>query len=188
MRKIILFLSIFVVATSCKKAQIQPTQILTTSIPWADSSSKHPKNIAFKALLEKYHQKGLPGISLLVNDINGTWLGAVGKADIEKNIPFEIGQLSKVASITKLFIGALVFKLMEDSTNSGLGYKGLDTKLTNWLPNSITGKLANGNEITLGQCMKHETGVPDVIEQDAFYLAVLNDPNKVWKPEELLEF
>ena len=188
MRKIILFLSIFVVATSCKKAQIQPTQILTTSTPWADSSSKHPKNIAFKTLLEKYHQKGLPGISLLVNDINGTWLGAVGKADIEKNIPFEIGQVSKIASITKLFIGALVFKLMEDSANSGLGYKALDTKITNWLPNSITGKLANGNEITLGQCMKHETGVPDVIEQDAFYLAVLNDPNKIWKPEELLKF
>ena len=36
--------------------------------------------------------------------------------------------------------------------------------------------------------MKHETGIPDVIEEDAFYLAVLNDPNKKWKPEELLEF
>ena len=77
---------------------------------------------------------------------------------------------------------------MEDSVNTGLGYKALNTKINKWLPSSITNKLPNGNEITLGQCMKHETGVPDVIEQNAFYLAVLNDPNKIWKPEELLEF
>ncbi len=188
MKKIILVLYICIAASACKKAQIQPTQISSISILWADTSSKHPKNIALKSLLEKYHQKGLPGISLLVNDANGTWAGSIGKADIEKNIPFEVGQVSKVASITKLFIGTLVFKLIEDSATTGLGYKALNTKISNWLPASITDKLANGNEITLGQCMKHETGVPDVIEQDAFYLAVLNDPNKVWKPEELLEF
>jgi D-alanyl-D-alanine carboxypeptidase len=36
--------------------------------------------------------------------------------------------------------------------------------------------------------MKHETGVPDVIEQDKFYLAIVNYPTKNWKAEELLEF
>ncbi|HEY5408063.1 MAG TPA: serine hydrolase domain-containing protein [Ginsengibacter sp.] len=182
---IISFLAIFF---SCKKSQIQPTQISSIEIPWHDSSNRHPKSEAFTALLKKYHDKGLPGISLLVNDANGTWVGAIGKADIEKNIPFTVGQVSKVASITKLFIGALIFKLIEDSANTGLGYNALYTKINNWLPSSITDKLPNGNKITLGDCMKHETGVPDVIEQDAFYLAVLNNPNKIWKPEELLEF
>ncbi len=131
---------------------------------------------------------GLPGISLLVNDAKGTWVGSIGKADIERNIPFQTGQVSKIASITKLFVGTLVFKLIEDSVNTGLNYNALNTKIDQWLPSSITSKLPNGNEITLGQCMKHETGVPDVIEQDAFYLAVLNNPNKTWKPEELLKF
>lgn len=36
--------------------------------------------------------------------------------------------------------------------------------------------------------MNHETGLPDLIEEDKFYLAVLNNPNKVWKAEELLEY
>ncbi len=36
--------------------------------------------------------------------------------------------------------------------------------------------------------MKHETGIPDLIYEDAFYLAVLNKPSKKWKPEELLSF
>lgn len=187
MKKYLLILSLLG-ALSCKKAQIEPTEISTGSSPWPDSSSRHPKHAALSALLEKYHRKGLPGISLLVEDVNGTWAGAAGKADIEKNTPFGVAQVSKVASITKLFIGTLVFKLMEDSSNSGIGYQGLTTKISNWLPSTITNKLANGNSITLGQCMKHETGVPDIIEQDAFYLAVLNNPNKVWEPEELLQF
>jgi len=188
MKNPILVISLLSILLSCKKAQIQPTQISSTAVPWSDTSDIHPKSAVFTALLKKYHDKGLPGISLLVNDANGTWVGAIGKADVEKNIPFELGQISKIASITKLFIGTLVFKLIEDSANTGLGYNALNTKINNWLPSSITNKLPNGNKITLGQCMKHETGVPDVIGENAFYLAVLNDPNKVWKPEELLEF
>ncbi|MEP6949278.1 MAG: serine hydrolase [Ginsengibacter sp.] len=188
MKNYILITCLCIISSACRKEQIQPTQLSSLPVPWNDTSSRHPKSTALTALLEKYHNKGLPGISLLVNDASGTWVGSIGKADIERNIPFEVGQVSKIASITKLFVGTLVFKLMEDSVNTGLGYKALNTKINNWLPSSVTNKLPNGNEITLGQCMKHETGVPDIIEQNAFYLAVLNNPNKIWKPEELLAF
>ncbi len=189
MKKI--FASILIIAiivSSCTKPQISRTQNSGITSPWADSSTHHPKDAVFKALLEKYRKKGLPGISLLVNDSKGTWIGATGKADIKNDIDFTPGTISKAASITKLFIGTLVFKLMEDSVTTGMGYTALNKKINTWLPSRITDKLANGNTITLGQCMKHETGIPDVIEQDPFYLAVLNDPNKKWQPEELLGF
>ena len=174
--------------SSCTKPQIGETKSIGVPCPWTDTSSIHPKNEAFKTLLEKYRKKGLPGISLLVNDRNGTWIGSAGKADLSNNIDFVPGTISKAASITKLFIGTLVFKLMEDSVNTGMGYGALNKKINSWLPRRITDKLANGNIITLGQCMKHETGIPDLIEQNRFYLAVLNNPNKKWGPEELLEF
>ncbi len=173
---------------SCKKPFIEPTQATTIAAPWNDTSAVHPGKAEFQGLIEKYKQKGLPGISLLIRDKNGTWAGAVGKADIEKEIPFQTGTVSKAASITKLFMGALVFKLMEDSTKSGLNYGSLQQPVTKWLSHTITDKLANGNVITLGQCMKHETGLPDLIKQNPFYLAVLNKPNKKWEPEELLSF
>jgi D-alanyl-D-alanine carboxypeptidase len=187
MKQVVFVLSLLCLL-SCKKAIIQPTEKKTFVIPWNDTSSKHPLNAALLGLMEKYRKQGLPGISLLVNDKNGTWIGSVGKADIENNVPFEVGQVSQVASITKLFIGALVFKLMEDSLNTGIGYRALHQPINTWLPRSITDKLANGNKITLGDCMNHETGVPDLIEQNKFYLAVLNNPNKLWKANELLEF
>ena len=181
-------LIVVIAVSSCRKAQIGQTRVIGPAAPWNDSSSLHPKNTVFKTLLEKYRKKGLPGIALLVSDSKGTWIGAAGKADIENNIDFTTGTISKAASITKLFMGVLVFKLLEDSVNTGMGYTALNRKVNTWLPARITDKLANGNSITLGQCMKHETGIPDLIEEDPFYLAVLNDPNKKWKPEELLEF
>jgi D-alanyl-D-alanine carboxypeptidase len=188
MKKIIYSLIAVIVVMGCRKAQIRTTTTIGVTSPWTDTSNLHPKNAAFTALLEKYKKKGLPGISLLVKDSKGTWIGAVGKADISNNIDFVPGTVSKAASIAKLFIATLVFKLMEDSATTGMGYKALNKKLTDWLPSRITDRLANGKTITLGQCMKHETGIPDVIEEDRFYLAVLNNPNRKWKPEELLEF
>ena len=172
----------------CRRAQIAETSTIGVDAPWHDTSNIHPKNNALKALLEKYRSKGLPGISLLVSDQHGTWIGASGKADIANNIDFVPGTVSKAASITKLLVATLVFKLMEDSANTGLGYSALDTKITHWLPGRVTSRLANGDKVTLGQCMKHETGIPDLIDQNSFYLAVLNNPNKRWEPEELLSY
>jgi D-alanyl-D-alanine carboxypeptidase len=177
-----------ILLASCKKAFVEPTGSSVIPPPWTDSSSRHPKGALFQNLIEKYRVKGLPGISLLVRDKNGTWMGATGKSDLEKDVPFNTGTVSKAASITKLFVGTLVFKLMEDSVKTGLTYRSLNQPLSAWLPASVTGKLPNGQLITLGQCMKHETGIPDLIEQDRFYLAVLNQPNKKWEPEELLSF
>jgi D-alanyl-D-alanine carboxypeptidase len=188
MKKIAFIVVIASLFFSCKKEQITETRSIGSDIPWADSSSRHPKNATLTALLEKYRQKGLPGISLLVSDANGVWVGAAGKADLATNFDFVPGTISKAASITKFFMGVLMFRLMEDSVNSGLGYRSLNQPITTWIPSRITNRLPNGNLITLGQLMKHETGIPDLIEDDDFYLAVLNNPNKKWNQEELLQF
>jgi len=188
MKKIIIGILVIASIGSCRKPQIVETRSIGGPCPWTDTSDRHPKDVAFKALLEKYRAEGLPGISLLVSDSKGTWIGSTGKADIENNIDFTPGTISKAASITKFFMSTLLFRMMEDSVHTGMGYSAINTKISNWLPSRIIDKLPNGNLVTLGECMNHETGIPDVIEQNDFYLAVLNDPNKKWQPEELLEF
>jgi D-alanyl-D-alanine carboxypeptidase len=187
MKNLLFLLMIMLIVCACKKAQIRATTELSPAVPWQDTSSKHPMHNEFTSLVRKYTKLGLPGIAMLVTTKNGTWIGASGLADIETRIPFQPGQVSKAASITKLLTGALIFKLMEDSVHTGLGYGSLQMPVNTWIPKRITDKLPNGNIITLGQLLKHETGIPDLNESDAFYLAVLNDPNKKWKPEELLE-
>ena len=187
MRYLIVICLLFI-HSSCKKSQVPVTTTSSIPSPWTDSSARHPKSGIFKALIDKYTKKGLPGISLLIRDNNGTWMGASGKAGLENNINFTTGTISKVASITKLFMGVLTFKMMEDSVNSGLGYKDLQQPLKKWLPSRVISKLPYGDIITLGQCLKHETGIPDIIDQNPFYLAVLNEPNKKWEAEELLSY
>jgi len=130
----------------------------------------------------------LPGIALLINDEYGTWVGSAGKADIKNNIDFAPCQISKVASITKMMIGTLVFLMMEDSVNSKIGYSDLNRKISTWLPEYLLKKVPNGTLVTLGQLMNHESGIPDVAEEDDFYLAVLGNPNKLWSQNELLNF
>ena len=186
MRKIVFIATLCIVVTACRKYDISPMLPHETGMPWNDTSSMHPDNETFKNLLAKYNRKGLPGISLLVRNASGTWCGSVGKADLEKNMPFRVDQVSKIASISKLIIGTTVFKMMEDSVRTGMGYTALHKKISNWLPSNLLNKIANANLVTLGQLMNHESGIPDIIEQDNFYLQAINDPTKKWSLQDLV--
>lgn len=187
MKKISAFYLLMIFILSCKKDLIRNSRQTEISIPWNDTSVLHPKNSQYMDLIEKYHKKGLPGISLLVNDKHGTWVGATGYADLENKVPFMAGQVSQVASITKIITGTLVFKLMEDSLNSGLFFRDLNKPITTWLPSTVTNKIANGKRVTLGQLLNHESGIPEITEDEDFYLGVLNNPVREWTADELIK-
>lgn len=133
-------------------------------------------------MLNTYTKKGLPGISLLVRDKDGLWYGASGKADMEHNIAMQPCQVSKIASVTKIFIGTLTMKLVED------GVLNLDDPLSKWLPAETISKIKNADQCTIRNLLNHSSGIADVISDNAFYLQVLNNPTRHWEPEELLEF
>src|SRR5689334_3526943 len=122
MRHIFLLACFMLLFTACRKAMIPPTTLDSAAIPWQDSSARHPRDAQLTSLINKYNRLGLPGISLLVTDQHGTWIGAAGKADIANNVDFAPTQVSKIASVTKFMMGVLVFKMMEDSIHSRLGY------------------------------------------------------------------
>ena len=166
--------------TGCKDDPVSPTGACT--VPQPDTSALHPKSAEYQAVLDKYVREGLPGIALLVRDKNGQWTGSAGMADIGQGIAMEPCHVAKVASVTKLFTGVLVMKLVEQ------GRLNLDDPLTKWLPAKHTSKVKNAGQCTLRQLLNHTSGIYDIIEDNTFYLNVLNDPARQWKPEELLEF
>lgn len=153
----------------------------STECHFVDSYA-HPKAVTFQAILDAHVAKGLPGISALVRDKDGVWVGASGMADIAQKVEMQPCIVSKVASITKTFIGALALKLVEE------GRFSLDDPLSKWIPGNILNKVKNANESTVRMCLNHTTGIAEIIEDNAFYLAVLNNPARKWKPKELLEF
>jgi len=182
--KPILFRIILVVFVAnffcCKKIIVTPTE--TCNIDFPDSSNKHPKAAKYQNIIDKFTSKGLPGIVLLIQDSNGVWIGSSGKADIKRNINMMPCTVSKIASITKLFISTLTVMLAEE------GYFNLDDKISKYIPEKIIKKIKNADECTVRQLLNHTSGIYDHVSDQSFYLKLLNNPDKNWEQEELLEF
>lgn len=173
-------LFILIIAVSCNKVEIGPSGSCTNV--FADSSAKHPKALQYQAVLDKYIAKGIPGAVLLIHDSNGLWIGAAGKADIAEGIPMMPCTVSKVASVTKMYIGVLIMQLVEQ------GKINLDAKLSVYLTDEQISRVKNAKESTVRQLMNHTSGIYDIISDQSFYLAVLNNPAHNWEPDELLKY
>lgn len=142
----------------------------------------HLKNDAFNAIIKDAVQQGLPGIVLLVKDSNGVYIGSAGMADIANNIKMEPCHITKVASITKMFIGVLAFQLAEQ------GKLNLDNQISTYLTAAQIKGIENADKVTVRQLMMHNTGIYDVIKDNGFYLDLLNNPPKHRTQEDILKF
>jgi len=177
---LLLSLILLVLVTSCSN-DIDPAS--TCVPPATDTSGHNPKAQLYQQVLNKYTGKGIPGIALLVKDSAGRiWAGSSGYADIQKGVPMEPCHISKIASVTKLFIAPLALKLVE------LGQLKLENPINTYLPGSITNKIPNANQVTLHQLLSHNSGIYDLINNNDFYLAVLNNPQQDWTQLQLLEY
>jgi len=163
--------------SSCSKKTIEATFVCE-----APSLPTHPKQQGFSDIINKFTDKGLPGIALLIKDSNGTWAGAGGMADIAQGIPMQSCHISKVASITKIFMAALAIKLAEEGTLN------LDEKISTYLTPAQLKYVANADEVTVRQLLNHTTGIYDVIDDNSFYLDVLNNPPKHRTQDDILKF
>ena len=178
MKRIVqVWIVLLVSVLSCKEADIGSTNDCVFI-----NSPTHPNTNTYQGILYKYVKKGLPGISALVRDDNGTWIGYAGKADIDRNIPFLPCHPSKAASITKFMVGTLTFMLQEQ------GKLNIDDPISKYVDSKIISKVKNADQVTIRNCLQHTTGFYDIITDSEFYLAVLNNPNKNWEAEELLKF
>ena len=180
MRKILLlipFAAALLLPASCKKAPIGHTEKCT----WTPGPA-HPKAADFQAILDEYTRRGLPGIIALVRDADGVWVSSAGKADIAEDVDMAPCTVSKAASLTKTFVATLALKLVEE------GKFSLDDPLTKWLPAEVLNEVKNAHDCTVRQLMNHTTGIADVIDDNSFYLSVLNNPDNEWTEAELVKF
>ena len=179
--KQIKFFIIFIISfvlVSCSKESITQSEVCTAS----ETHSGHPKTAQFDKLLNDAVAKGFPGIALLVVDSNGTYVGSAGYADIKNKIKMQPCHISKVASLTKIFMGTLAFKLHEE------GKLDLDKKINEYLNATELRGIANANEVTVRQLLMHNTGIFDVITDTKFYLDVLNNPPRHRTQMDILEY
>ena len=176
-------LLIVILSQSCKEADIDRPETLTCPLEEKSTYQENPKSAQYQALIEEYVRKGLPGIILLVKDENGFYIGAAGIADIKEGIKLQPCHISKICSITKFELGVAIMRLQEK------GILSLDDPISKYIPADKLDKIANGNEpLTVRNLMNHTSGIYDVIDDQGFYLQVLNNPGKHWEADDLLKY
>jgi D-alanyl-D-alanine carboxypeptidase len=180
---IFLLFSVLILSQSCKKADIDRPTALNCPLENQSVYQVNPKSAQYQSLIEEYVKKGLPGIILLVKDDNGFYIGSAGMADIKEGIKLQPCHISKIASITKFMLGVSTMRLQEK------GILSLDDPISKFISKDKLDKISNGNEgLTVRNLMNHTTGIYDVIDDQGFYLQVLNDPAKHWTPDDLLKY
>lgn len=104
-----------------------------------------------EAVLADFAKPEGPGAVVLIARGDTTiYRAARGLADIELGVKLQPDQVFRIASITKMFTGALVVKLAED------GKLSLDDPVSKFLPD-----LPNGGAATIRQLLSHTAGISD---------------------------
>lgn len=132
------------------------------------------------ALEEAYEAvSGADGISLAITLPSGrTWAGAKGIATVDGEEPLRPESLMRVGSLTKSFVAAAILLLEED------GLLSTEDTVEEWLPGLIRG----GETITVHNLLNHSSGLHDITNESAFWSAVEEDIDRVWLPEDVIDF
>ncbi len=169
--------------------------LLTTvgAVPAADPPAPKPLTdqefdklkARVQAKLDDLREKAeFPGVSVGFVLADGRSAGvASGLADADRNTPLKPGDRLLAGSVGKTFVAAVVLQLAEE------GKLDLDDKLEKWLGKEVWfDRLPNAKELTLRCLLNHTAGLPEYFEQKGFVEAVKADPDKAWKPSELVAY
>jgi D-alanyl-D-alanine carboxypeptidase len=138
-----------------------------------------------QAKLNELHQAAsFPGATLgfvLPDGRSGSV--SVGLADVEHKIPLKPTDRMPAGSIGKTYVSAVILQAVQE------GKLDLDTKVERWFgSDSWFPRLPNATEITLRMLMNHSSGIPEHVLNKDFIAAMRKDPDRVWKPEELIAY
>ncbi|MFT4850537.1 MAG: D-alanyl-D-alanine carboxypeptidase, partial [Sediminicola sp.] len=185
MNKIIIYTfiiaAILLCCSSCEKDGIIPSNQFNNTLSFEDNSFQHIKNDTYQSVIDSYIKKGIIGTSIYVNDNNGIWIGAGGKADILSNIDVDKGDQFMIASITKVFTATVIFSLVDN------GILTIDDNISEWIPSSIANNIENANEATIADLLSHKSGIADYYTTK-FEMARYNTEHNYWVQEDILKY
>lgn len=107
----------------------------------------------------------------------GEWVSALGFADKKIKEKMRLDDHFRIGSITKTFTITALLQLQDK------GKLSLDDPIGKYIDN-----VPNGDKITLRQLANMTSGLPNYSENSEWNKEFLENPQRVWKPKELLKF
>jgi D-alanyl-D-alanine carboxypeptidase len=141
---------------------------------WARASTVAPP--ALEQSLDTLVADGVPGAIALEREGGREWHAASGLADLRTKRPIRAEDRFRIGSMTKAFVSTVVLQLVAERRLS------LGDSVEHWLP----GIVPDGGAITVRELMNHTSGLYDYVDLP-FYLQLLHDPLKRWRPLELVQ-
>lgn len=140
---------------------------------------------ALQLKLDEWHESAsFPGATLGVALADGeSFALAVGFSDREKKTPLKPSDRMLAGSVGKTFAAATALQLVKE------GKIALDDKVEKYLGREPWfSRLPNAKEITICQLMNHTSGLVRYEFKDQFTKDLTANPEKAWKPAELLAY
>jgi D-alanyl-D-alanine carboxypeptidase len=117
-----------------------------------------------------------PGAVVAVQTPKGHWVRAYGLADVRSKVRMRTNLHHRIGSVTKTFTAAVLLQL------DGEGKLSLDDTIDKYVAN-----VPNGDRITLRQVADMTSGVASYTQNPTFVNALYANPERRWKPEEVLK-
>lgn len=151
------------------------------------TTATHVQNIRYRlqSKLDEFQKShGFPGATLgfvLPDGQSGSV--ATGAADLQTKRPMAPSDLMLAGSIGKTFVAATMIQLAQE------GRVSLDDKIERWFGQAPWfAHLANAKDLTVRMLLNHTSGISNHVDQPGFFKALATQPDRRWKPEELLVF
>jgi D-alanyl-D-alanine carboxypeptidase len=151
----------------------------------SDNDTQTPVEFDYQALIDDAISEAVPGIVLLVDSPEKTFLGSAGLSNVEEQTPMETYHVMPNGSAGKKLTALLTVMLDEE------GLLGLDDTIDNWLSEDILSQIENSDQITLRQLLNHTSGIYNYLDgasSDDFFQALLADPDTIKTDSYALEF
>jgi D-alanyl-D-alanine carboxypeptidase len=108
---------------------------------------------------------------------------STGLADLEGTVALKPTDRMLAGSIGKTYVSAITLQAVQE------GKLELDAKVERWLGKEPWfSRLPNAKEVTLRMLMNHSSGIPEHVLNKDFIDAMKKDPDRIWKPEELIAY
>lgn len=161
---------------------------LAFSTAWAQNVKTVDENALrqkLQAKLDEWHKNGkFAGATVGVVLADGTSFGlATGFSDLQTKRQMKPTDLMLAGSVGKTYAAAVALQLI------GEGKINLDEKIEKYLGKETWfARLPNAKDITVRQLMNHTSGLVRYEFKEQFAKDLTANPDKVWRPEELLSY
>jgi len=171
-------------ATIAHDEQASAFQIIAPVADKGDKELAHVRELVQAKLNQLHASAEFPGATVGFVLPDGRYGSvAVGLADVESKRALAPLDRMLAGSIGKTYFSAVTLQLVAE------GKLALDEKIERWLgAEPWFNKLPNAKDITLRMLMNHTSGIPEHVLRKDFIERLRAEPNKVWKPEELIAY